>query len=304
MSGRQGRMHADEVEVVDSSMTDLVRSQFPEWDHLPIRRVRSRGTVNAILRIGEDLAARFPLRAGDPEATRRLLVAEARAIAEFARHSPIPAPEPVAIGAPGPGYPMPWSVQTWVPGTVAEDEDASTSVRFASDLAGLVLTLRAVDTEGRRFRGGHRGGELRRHDEWVSACLDRAAHLLEAPPLAALWRQFRDLPRRSPDVMTHGDLIPLNVVVEGERLSGVLDTGGFGPADPALDVIAGWHLLDDGARSVFRATLRCDDLEWERSKAWAFVQALGTIGYHEHTNPAMSSMGLRTLGRVVAACDR
>jgi aminoglycoside phosphotransferase (APT) family kinase protein len=100
--------------------------------------------------------------------------------------------------------------------------------------------------------------------------------------------------------MSHGDLIPGNVLVSVDRLVGVLDCGGFGPADPALDVIAGWHLLDGAARRAFRAELGCDDLEWERSKAWAFEQSLGAVWYYVDTNAAMSMMGRRTLERIVA----
>ncbi|MGI5287762.1 phosphotransferase [Nonomuraea polychroma] len=58
------------------------------------------------------------------------------------------------------------------------------------------------------------------------------------PRLRRLWARMRSLPR-SPagDVMTHGDLIPGNVLVSASRLAGVLDVGGFGPADPALDYV-------------------------------------------------------------------
>ena len=100
--------------------------------------------------------------------------------------------------------------------------------------------------------------------------------------------------------MTHGGLIPSNILVGKGRLVGVLDCGGFGPADPSRDVIAGWHLLDEGPRAVFRAELQCDDLEWERSKAWAFEQALGAVWYYVDSNPAMSAIGRCTLRRVVA----
>jgi hypothetical protein len=30
-------------------------------------------------------------------------------------------------------------------------------------------------------------------------------------------------------------------------------------------------------RQALRADLRCDDLEWERGKAWAFQQAMGLV---------------------------
>lgn len=293
-------MHEDEIEISDETARELIRLQFPEWREQRIRRIPSSGTVNAIFRVGDGLAARFPLRDDDPDETRRALEDEARASEEFARHSTVPSPLPVAIGDPGLGYPLPWSVQTWVTGTVASETDLSGSEVFARDLARLVSTLRKVDTAGRRFEHGWRGGDLRDHDEWVQVCLDQSGTLLDVPLLAALWSRLRELPRTAPDVMSHGDLTPLNVLVRDGRLAGVLDSGGFGPADPSLDVIAGWHLLDDGPRAVFRAVLGCDDLEWERSKAWALEQSLGAVWYYVDTNPAMSAMGRRTLSRIVA----
>jgi aminoglycoside phosphotransferase (APT) family kinase protein len=294
-------MHDDEIEISDETARELIATQFPQWAQQPVRRIRSSGTVNAIFRIGEQYAARFPLLGTDPVETQQALEREAAASAEFAECSPFPAPVPVGLGVPGFGYPLPWSVQTWLPGTIATDADPGNSEGFARDLATLVAALRAVDTRGRTFTGDNRGGHLSDHDGWVQKCLRNSEQLLDVRHLARLWKYFRDLPRTSPDVMTHGDLIPANVLVDGGRLTGVLDCGGFAPADPALDVIAGWHLLDDGPRSVFRAELRCDDLEWERSKAWAFEQAMGAIWYYVDTNPAMTRMGRRALSRVVAA---
>ena len=254
-------MHDDQIEISHEIAMELVRSQFPGWSRHPIRRVKSSGTVNAIFRIGEELAARFPLRRADPEKTRQLLVDEARASEAFAQHATVSSPLPVAIGNPGHDYPLPWSVQTWLSGTVASETDSSNSVPFARDLSHLIATLRKVDTEGRRFRRGWRGGDLHDHDKWVQHCLKKSEQLLDVDRLRPQWDYFRDLPRTAPDVMSHGDLIPLNVLVGGGRLVGVLDCGGFGPADPALDLIAAWHLLDDGPRAVFRAALDCGELE-------------------------------------------
>lgn len=263
----------------------------------------SNGTVNAIFRIGDELAARFPLWQAAPDDTREELQRQADAAAHLARNCLVPVPSPVALGEPGPGYPLPWSVQTWLPGTIATQADPSGSIDFAHDLAAFVAALRTVDTGGRHFDGDNRGGDLRPHDEWVETCLKNSAGLLEVPRLRELWCRFRALPRTAPDVMTHGDLIPGNILVADGRLAGVLDGGGFGPADPALDVIAGWHLLDDRARAVFRADLGCDDLEWERSKAWAFEQSIGLVWYYAETNPPMREMGQLTLQRIVAASE-
>jgi aminoglycoside phosphotransferase (APT) family kinase protein len=293
-------VHPDEIAVSDDAVRCLIADQFPQWAGLPVRRVAASGTVNAIVRIGDGLAARFPLRPADAGATRALLRREADASALLARHCPVPAPRPVALGEPGCGYPLPWSMQTWLPGTTAVDADPAGSVTFAHDLAALVAALRAVDTGGRRFDGDNRGGDLRRHDAWVATCLRRDEGPFEVEVLRELWNRFRDLPRESPDAMTHGDLIPGNVLVRDSRLAGVLDGGGFGPADPALDLVAAWHLLDGGPRAAFREDLGCDDLEWARGTAWAFEQALGVLWYGA-SNPAMNGMGRRTLRRIVTS---
>ncbi|MFI6093074.1 aminoglycoside phosphotransferase family protein [Streptomyces sp. NPDC051218] len=293
-------MHDDQVDVTPETVATLVQEQFPQWSGKVIRLVPTTGTVNAIFRIGNDLSARFPMRLADAAEALAVLEQEARASAELAQVSRFPVPEPVALGKPGAGYPMPWSVQTWLPGTVAFDADAdpSGSDAFAEDLATFIAALREAETRGRLFSGEGRGGVLVHHDAWMAKCFEESQGLLDVPRLRQMWSYFRELPRTGADVMSHGDLIPGNVLVAGDRLSGVLDTGGFGPADPALDLVSAWHLLQHGPREVLRRTLGSDDLEWERGKAWAFQQAMGLVWYYVGSNPTMSSMGRRTLDRI------
>jgi aminoglycoside phosphotransferase (APT) family kinase protein len=293
-------MHPDQLTVALETVRDLVAAQFPAWRALPVREVASAGTVNALFRIGDRLVARFPLRAGDATQVRRSLQAEAAAARELLGRTRFPTPEPVALGEPAAGYPLPWSVQTWVRGTVASDADPGSSPGFAHDLAEFILGVRAIDLRGRVFSGPGRGGDLRQHDAWLETCFRRSAGLLDVARARRRWREFRDLPRTAPDVMTHGDLIPGNVLVAHGRLAGVIDVGGAGPADPALDLVSAWHLLDPGPRCTLRADLGCDDTEWARGQAWAFQQAMGAVWYYAQSNPAMSRMGRRTLARILA----
>jgi aminoglycoside phosphotransferase (APT) family kinase protein len=298
-------MHSDELPVPLPTVRALVEAQFPEWRDLPIRRVASTGTTNAVFRVGDELAARFPLQPGDVETVRLGLRAEADAAAELVGRSRFPTPAPVALGEPGSGYPLPWAVQTWVPGVPADAdgvEDVSKSTDFAHDLADFVRDVRAIDTRGRVFGGRGRGGDLRTHDEWMATCFEHSERLLDVPKLRGMWAAMRELPRGdADDVMNHGDLIPGNVLVSGGRLAGVLDAGGLGPADPALDLVAAWHLLDDEPRLALREDLGCGDLEWRRGQAWAFQQAMGLVWYYETGNPVMSRLGRRTLDRLAAA---
>jgi len=295
-------MHAGQLAVSLSTVRDLVGGQFPAWGHLTVRAVQPAGTVNAIFRIGGGLAARFPLRPGDAASVRRRLESEAASARGLAGRTRFATPRPVAIGEPGAGYPLPWAVQTWLPGVTAAEDDPGGSVAFAHDLAEFIGGVRAIGTGGRAFSGRGRGGDLRSHDGWMQTCFERSGRLLDVPRLRRMWEALRELPRgAASDVMSHGDLIPGNLIVSAGRLAGVLDVGDLGPADPALDLVAAWHLLEDGPRQALRDDLSCGDLEWERGRAWAFEQAMGLVWYYADSNPAMSRMGRRTLDRIQAS---
>ena len=294
-------MHAGQLTVSVDTVRQLVDRQFPQWRDLPITPVASQGTVNGIFRVGSELTGRFPLEPGDPPAVRRRLESEAAAARELFGRTRCHTPEPVALGEPGAGYPLPWSVYTWLPGTVATDTSQNRSAPFARDLAGFVREVRAIDRRGRTFSGQGRGGDLKAHDTWMGTCFERSGHLLDVSRLRALWDRLRELPRGpTRDVMTHGDLIPGNLLARDGRLTGVIDVGGLGPADPSLDMVGAWHLFEPGCRAEFRTALGCTDLEWARGKAWAFEQAMGAAWYYARSNPAMSDMGHRTLQRILA----
>lgn len=81
---------------------------------------------------------------------------------------------------------------------------------------------------------------------------------------------MRELPRGSDaDVTSHGDLMLGNVLVSADgRLAGVLDVGGLGPADPALDLVGGWHLLN----TAVRFHLICHKLDRGCSTVATFIQ--------------------------------
>jgi aminoglycoside phosphotransferase (APT) family kinase protein len=294
-------MHADELRIDAAVARDLVAAQFPRWRDLQVHRLASSGTDNAIFRLGDRLAARFPLRGTEPPMIRRELESEAVAARELEAATRFPVPVLVAVGEPGSGYPLPWSVQTWLPGRTGDEDDPSGSETFASDLAEFIAAVRAIDTRGRTFTGLGRGGDLRNHDDWMRTCLRKSEGLLDVPRLTRMWAAFRELPREAPDVMSHRDLTPGNVLIAGGRLTGVLDIGSYGAADPALDLISAWNTLAAGPRLVLRAALGCTDLEWERSKAWAFQQAMGLVWYYAESNPVMSRLGRTALDRIMTA---
>jgi aminoglycoside phosphotransferase (APT) family kinase protein len=235
----------------------------------------------------------------DPMIIANTLRREASAMEQFAIHCPVPTPRHIGLGQPGADYPMPWAIQSWAEGTEATPDGASASRVFALDIANLISSLRKAETRGIPFGGRGRGGSLRDHDQWMETCFGRSEPLLDVPRLRELWKSFRELPMPSALAMCHKDLIPANLLTSGERLVGVLDGGGFAPADPALDLVAAWHLFEQSERGVLKACLGCSDLEWHRGAAWAFQQSMGLVWYYDRTHPGMAELGRSTLARIV-----
>lgn len=293
-------MHKDGVTIAVETARRMIREQFPQYRSEAIEPLSTIGTENFIFRVGSFAAAKFPLRPVDPSTDADVLRRQAAAMTELASYCPVPTPLPIGLGHPDPAYPHPWLMQSWIEGAVATPDRLSNSDIFASDLAHLLKQLRKTDAQGRRFDGKGRGGSLRDHDRWMAACFARSETLLDIDRLQRIWAQFREIPTATSNAMSHKDLIPANLLVSGERLIGILDGGGFGPADPALDLVAAWHLLDEGPRALFRNQLGSDDLEWRRGAAWAFQQAMGLVWYYEQTNPEMSALGRNTLARIIA----
>lgn len=293
-------MHHDQISIGENQIAALIADELPALTGLGVTAVGGGGTVNAVYRIGDAVTARFPLRYEDPARLLDRLRREMAASAEFVLACPVPAPEPLHIGRPGHGYPLPWTTQSWIPGSTATPTSYDSSSALAHDLANLISRLRVWDTRGRSFQGSGRGGVLSDHDSWVDECTGRSEHLVDTNAMRSLWSRFRQLPMEDPDVMCHGDLTPSNVLVADGRLTGLLDTGGFRAADPALDLVAAWHLFDDEPREQLRQDLGCSDLQWERGKAWAFQQAAGAYWYYQHSNSAMADMGRTTLERILS----
>ena len=103
-------------ESIDAALARrLVAAQVPQWADLPVRPVAVDGWDNRTFRLGEHLSVRLPT--GNWYAHQ--VGKEQRWLPVLARALPLPIPAPVAHGAPGAGYPFPWSVYRWLEGDVA-----------------------------------------------------------------------------------------------------------------------------------------------------------------------------------------
>ncbi len=101
-------MHADELEIDEALVRRLLAEQFPVWADLPLMLVEPKGTVNAIFRLGDELAVRLARRQGPTEPGGK----ELDWLPVLAPLLPLELPVPVAQGRPGGEYPWFWDVHT------------------------------------------------------------------------------------------------------------------------------------------------------------------------------------------------
>jgi aminoglycoside phosphotransferase (APT) family kinase protein len=289
------RMHDDEVDTDAALVRLLLESQHPQWAALPIERVASSGTDNAMYRLGDELAVRLP-RIHWAVAN---VAKEQQWLPELAPLLPLAVPVPVAAGQPQAEFPYPWSIVQWLPGELAALDRLHDPVQAAVDLAHFVRTLQAIDArEGPQSR---RGRPVRMADAGVRQGVAGLRGELDGDAVLAAWERVLAVPDYDgAPVWFHGDLSYLNLLARHGRLSAVIDWGTCGVGDPAIDTVIAWSLMPPDARDAYRAALGVDDATWERGKGWVLTGVYG-IPYYRDTNPALVANAIRGIQAVLGS---
>jgi aminoglycoside phosphotransferase (APT) family kinase protein len=263
----------------------LIGAQFPQWAELPVRPVAASGWDNRSFRLGETMLARLP----SAERYAPQVEKEQRWLPILAPQLPLPVPAPLAVGAPGEGYPWGWSVLRWIEGdTAAAAAPPADLTGFARDLADFLAALHRVDAGAGPPAGPHsfwRGGLLATYDAETRAAIATLGDRIDGAAATAMWEAALAAPWTSPPVWVHGDVAPGNLLVREGRLAAVIDFGCCAVGDPACDLVIAWTFLDAPARAAFRAALQLDAACWTRAKGWALWKALIVLargeGHHD-----------------------
>ena len=270
-------MNVNRGEITADVAARLVAGQFPQWAGLPVVPVRLNGWDNTTFRLGDELAIRLP--SADMYVTQ--VGKEHRWLPVLARHLPLPIPQPVAMGRPGDGFPRPWSVYRWIAGEPASTGNVADQAGFASDLAGFLAALYAIDASDGPPAGAHslsRGGPLATWDEQTRQLIRLTADDIDAKAATSVWDTALASTWEQAPVWVHGDVTPSNLLVADGALHAVIDFGCAAVGDPACDLVMEWTFFTGDNKAVFRRGLHLDEATWARGRGWALWKALLIIG--------------------------
>lgn len=306
-----GVLHDDEIPIDAGLVRALVDQAMPQSAGLPVRRLDSSGSTNALFRLGENLLVRLPRQPGGSAAIAK----EARWLPVLGPSLPTGVPEVIAVFAPGCGYPEHWSVVRWIDGEhpeVVTPETAADPRRadLAAGLAEVVKALGLAEVPGEAVRDPalhwYRGEPLATMDavtrQNIGQCRALGDFGYDLDAAERLWDEAMRLPGakdRPAPRWYHGDLTAENLLVRDGRLAAVLDFGGLAVGDPAVDLAVAWEVLDPPAREIFRKKLGVDDATWLRARAWALSLTF-MIWYYWTTMPRRRSRSI-AVGRNVLA---
>ena len=292
-------LRADEVNIDVSLVRRLVAAQFPQWADLPIKPVEAGGVDNRTFHLGEDMAVRLPSGLWYALQVEK----EQKWLPKLAPLLPLPIPVPLAMGLPAEGYPWHWSVYRWLGGETASSERIADLRQFATELAQFLVALQRIDATGGPIPGRHnffRGGPLTVYDAETRQAIAALDGKIDTDATSEVWEVALKATWRGSPVWFHGDVAAGNLLVQGGRLTAVIDFGISGVGDPSCDLAIAWTFFGGESRDAFRVALQLDDATWARGRGWALWKALITLAEHIDNDPLEAGRARHVIDEVLA----
>lgn len=132
------------MEITTSLVKKMIDTQFTEWSDLEVYPVAKSGHDNRTFHLGDKMAVRLP---SGPDYVPQV-EKEAKWLPFLAKYLSLPISNPIAIGKPSEDYPFTWSVNSYLDGETASEDNISDKCRFAKELASFLKELQSIDTTG------------------------------------------------------------------------------------------------------------------------------------------------------------
>ncbi|WP_287044974.1 aminoglycoside phosphotransferase family protein [Herpetosiphon sp.] len=288
-------MHPNEQPIDHALVQSLLASQFPEWVGLPLQKVDSAGTDNAIYRLGSELAVRLPRIDWAVDQ----IASDFRWLSWLQAQLPLQIPQPIAQGQPTANYPWPWGIYAWLAGENAINARPNNPEH---GLSQFLHALQKIDAQTGPAPASPtaRGVSLIQRNAVTRAAITQAHTLLDTEQILAVWDHAIQIETWAyAPVWIHGDLHAGNLLVIDSNLSAVIDFGALAVGDPACDLLPAWNMFDRQTRLNFRQAMAVDAATWIRGRGWALSVAVIALPYYHQSNPVLAQMARYSIQQVL-----
>ncbi|WP_162801681.1 aminoglycoside phosphotransferase family protein [Candidatus Chromulinivorax destructor] len=258
----------------------LIKDQFPEFQHFDIRPAQTQGHNTRTFRLGNNLLLHLP----SVSLSASNITKEQAWLPKIAEHISIPISKQIALGKPTKYYPFHWAIYEWISGESADNlhqNDLNLS-DIAVSLAQFLKELESVHTLHAPVPGlhnFHRGGSLRIYHKQTMDALQKLSNFIDIQPYEILWNEALHSNYQGQPVWIHGDMSAENLLIENKKLKAVVGFSSIAQGDPAYDLTIAWTFFDAQSRKIFRSNLSFDDCTWVRAQALAMCKSLITLAY-------------------------
>lgn len=292
-------MHENEFEVTEGLVRALLKRQCPKWSNLPLNRVKSSGTDNALFRLGNEYIIRLPRIEWEPGSNENTLCKEYEFLPKIAQFLQIPIALPIFKGKPDNTYPWSWLISWWNEGHNPDFEHGNEYVQLAMDLAKFLNAFHKIELP--KGPPSRRGIPLNEVDEDTRKAIAELEGEVDISAVTVLWNQLLKIPQWNKEpVWIHGDFLPGNILIQNNRLNAVLDFTDLGIGDPACDLIIAWCLFNAHSRQVFKDHLNgIDENTWQRGRGWALSIAVIMLPYYKNTNLILATLARRMIDNLL-----
>lgn len=288
---------SENIPIDTDAVRALVLDHAPQWADLPVIRLPSSGTDNALYRLGEDLVLRLPRRVSAIPLLRKEL--------DWLPHLsglPLDIPALELRGRVRFDHEFDFAVFRWLHGQIAKPENIADPVAAAKTLASFLKALHKKKTDGAPLAGANnnrRGVALELLSDDTLSSIDILADEIDVRLARSMWQAACSAECPEVTVWLHGDLKADNLIANNGKLCGVIDWGLSAVGDPAADYATAWSWVEPSARNTFREAMGLGDSDWLRSKGWALYGAVIALScYRGGLNKPLCRQCRLTLSRL------
>ncbi|WP_061963011.1 phosphotransferase [Demequina aurantiaca] len=286
--------------ITDKTARSLLKQQHPEFAGLELG-TRFDGWDMVTYRLGDHFAMRLPR----VEAAVASLETEIRWLPELSPDWGFPSPTVERVGKPGKGYPWPWAIVSWLPGTTADIAPLDTAAGPGLGLAfAQVHTRAAADAP---FNKEQSIGMATRADDvaWALTQLAGArgprGESVDVPAAQALWADAMAANEPTERIWGHADAHGSNILADEGAFVGIIDWGKMAVCDRAVDLGFLYTAIEAGgaelAFAAYRTATLVDDPGLEaRARGIALNKCLMWATLDRPANTTMAWRGLNSLG--------